>query len=393
VHVNLILILIFFILTQYSSIITFKQDYDYNSLIMKITLKEIAKLAGVSRGTVDRAINNRGQIAPEIKQRIIQIAEQHGYRKNIIASNLAKNKKISIDVILPDPDFDSFWEAPLKGIKNLEPQLSNFRFSLQYRFFRLDDSNSYSAALNDAIQSKPDGILTAPVFLKESMQYFKIAEQNNIPFICINSEINHTDIISYIGQNSFECGHIAGSLFDKHKTNGKDIIVLTLGHDTNNAVHINNKIEGLREYNSINKRGCTIQDYVIPDFENTEVLKQLVNRIEKRKDNIRGIFFTNSRAYKFLNATKLNQLLLPEVTYIGFDLVPENIALLKSNQLTYILNQSPQKQGYLGVMNFFNYFIYNRELSEKIYLPIDIVIKENCDTYLNSMNNIPDFLI
>jgi len=360
---------------------------------MKITLKEIAKLAGVSRGTVDRAINNRGQISPEIKQRIIQIAEQHGYRKNIIASNLAKNKKISIDVILPDPDFDSFWKAPLKGIKNLEPQLSNFRFSIQYRFFRLDDSNSYSAALNDAIQSKPDGILTAPVFLKESMQYFKIAEQNNIPFICINSEINHTDIISYIGQNSFECGHIAGSLFDMHKTNGKDIIVLTLGHDTNNAVHINNKIKGLREYNSINQCGFTIQDYVISDFENTKVLKQLVNKIEKRKDNIRGVFFTNSRAYKFLNATNLYRLLLPEVTYIGFDLIPENIALLKSNQLTYILNQSPQKQGYLGIMNFFNYFIYNRELSEKIYLPIDIVIKENCDAYLNSMNDIPDFLI
>lgn len=360
---------------------------------MKITLKEIAKLAGVSRGTVDRAINNRGQIAPEIKIRIIKIAEQHGYRKNIIASNLAKNKKISIDVILPDPDFDSYWKEPLRGIKNLEPQLSNFRFSLRYRFFRLNNSDSYSSALNDAIQSKPDGILTAPVFLKESMQYFRIAEQNNIPFICINSEINHTDIISYIGQNSFEGGQIAGSLFDKHKTKGNEIIVLTLGHDTNNAVHINNKIKGLQEYNSTNRCGFKVQDYVISDFENVEILKQYANKIEKRKNNIKGILFTNSRAYKFLNATKLNQLLLPGITYIGFDLVPENITLLKSNKLTYILNQSPQKQGYLGLMNFFNYFIHNRKLSEKIYLPIDIVIKENCDSYLNSMNNIPDFLI
>jgi len=355
---------------------------------MKITLKEIARLAGVSRGTVDRAINNRGQIAPEIKQRIIKIAEQHGYRKNIIASNLAKNKKINIDIILPDPDIDSFWKEPLKGIKNLESQLSNFRFSLQYRFFKIDDSDTYSAALNDTIQSKPDGVLIAPGFLKETMQYFKIAEQNNIPFVCINSEINHVDIISYIGQNSFECGQIAGSLFDKRKTNGKDIIVLTLGYE-----HINHKIKGLQEYNSLNQCGFKIHDYTISDFENTDILKQYANKIEKIKDSIKGILFTNSRAYKFLNATNLNQLLLPEVTYIGFDLLPENIALLKSNKLTYILNQSPQKQGYLGVMSFFNYFIYNHELTEKIYLPIDIVIKENCDTYLNSINDIPDFLI
>ncbi len=355
---------------------------------MKITLKEIAKLAGVSRGTVDRAINNRGQIAPDIKQRIIEIAERHGYKKNIIASNLAKNKKINIDIILPNPKLDSFWKAPVKGIKNLEPQLSNFRFSLQYRFYKIDNSDSYSAALNDAIQSKPDGILIAPGFLKETMQYFKIAEQNNIPFICINSEINHTEIISYIGQNSYECGQIAGSLFDKRKTGGKDIVVLTLGYE-----HINNKIKGLEEYNIVNKCGFNIHNYVITDFENTDTYKKYVEKIEKIKGSIKGILFTNSRAYKFLNTTNLNQLLEPEVTYIGFDLIPENIKLLKSNKLTYILNQSPQKQGYLGVINFFYYFIYNRELPEKIYLPIDIVIKESCDTYLNSLNDIPDFLI
>ena len=41
---------------------------------MAITLQQIADLAGVSRGTVDRALNNRGRIKPEVEQRIKKIA-------------------------------------------------------------------------------------------------------------------------------------------------------------------------------------------------------------------------------------------------------------------------------------------------------------------------------
>ena len=45
---------------------------------MAITLQQIADLAGVSRGTVDRALNNRGRIKPEVEQRIKKIAKDVG---------------------------------------------------------------------------------------------------------------------------------------------------------------------------------------------------------------------------------------------------------------------------------------------------------------------------
>ena len=43
------------------------------------TIQQIAELAGVSRGTVDRALNNRGRINPEVAKRIEQIANEIGY--------------------------------------------------------------------------------------------------------------------------------------------------------------------------------------------------------------------------------------------------------------------------------------------------------------------------
>ena len=45
---------------------------------MAVTLKQIAEIAGVSRGTVDRALHNRGRVSPEVAARLRQIAQEQG---------------------------------------------------------------------------------------------------------------------------------------------------------------------------------------------------------------------------------------------------------------------------------------------------------------------------
>lgn len=68
---------------------------------MPITVKEIARLAGVSRGTVDRALKNRGGISEKTKKRILEIAEQYDYKSNIIGKALVySGKPIHISAIL-----------------------------------------------------------------------------------------------------------------------------------------------------------------------------------------------------------------------------------------------------------------------------------------------------
>ena len=54
------------------------------------TIKDIAKLCGVSEGTVDRAINDRAGINPETKKRIMEVVEQMNYKPDRIAQSLAK---------------------------------------------------------------------------------------------------------------------------------------------------------------------------------------------------------------------------------------------------------------------------------------------------------------
>ena len=46
---------------------------------MKATIRSIAAEAGVSRGTVDRVLNNRPHVDPEVRQRVLRVAAGQGY--------------------------------------------------------------------------------------------------------------------------------------------------------------------------------------------------------------------------------------------------------------------------------------------------------------------------
>ena len=59
---------------------------------MAVTLKQIAELAGVSRGTVDRALYNRGRVKPEVADRIRKIADDLGYQPNRAGNDAPTNE-------------------------------------------------------------------------------------------------------------------------------------------------------------------------------------------------------------------------------------------------------------------------------------------------------------
>ncbi|MFQ9799464.1 MAG: helix-turn-helix domain-containing protein [Clostridia bacterium] len=60
----------------------------------KITSDELARLCGVSQGTIDRALNNRPGISPKTKQKVLQMAKDHGFIKNQYASSLSRGHPI-----------------------------------------------------------------------------------------------------------------------------------------------------------------------------------------------------------------------------------------------------------------------------------------------------------
>ena len=82
-----------------------------------VTIKKIADLCGVSRGTVDRVINNRGNVKPETKELVLNMAKQLGYKPNPAGKALSARKKHPVVGVLLSSEGNPFFDEVIRGIK------------------------------------------------------------------------------------------------------------------------------------------------------------------------------------------------------------------------------------------------------------------------------------
>ncbi|MBW5447758.1 LacI family DNA-binding transcriptional regulator [Cohnella sp. CFH 77786] len=75
---------------------------------MAVTIKDVARKAGVSPSTVSRVISNHPRISPETSRRVKEIMKQLGYHSNIMARSLVSNKTFTLGMILPRPAEELF---------------------------------------------------------------------------------------------------------------------------------------------------------------------------------------------------------------------------------------------------------------------------------------------
>lgn len=81
-----------------------------------VTIKDVAKLAGVSISTVSRVINDSKPVTDEVKQRVLDVIKETGYVPNPLARSLVTKKSKLIGVIVPEVS-DSFVNEILNGIE------------------------------------------------------------------------------------------------------------------------------------------------------------------------------------------------------------------------------------------------------------------------------------
>ncbi len=76
----------------------------------KTRIKDIARLAGVSIGTIDRVLHNRGEVAEKTRQKVLSILKETNYSPNLMAQALKSKKRFHLVSLLPEPEPDNpFW--------------------------------------------------------------------------------------------------------------------------------------------------------------------------------------------------------------------------------------------------------------------------------------------
>lgn len=348
----------------------------------RIRIKDIAKKAGVSTGTVDRVIHNRGNVSPKARQKVQEVMQELDYEPNIIASTLAYNRTVEIAALMPDPSTDKYWSYPLRGIQKAAQAYQHFGVQVKPYFFNLFDAETFLQIGQDILDSKPDALLFPPVFQKESIHLLKILEERDIAVSCINTDVEGGRVLSYVGQDSYQSGVLAGKLLNIAHTHPQKSLVLHLGNDTTNAKHLIDKERGIKDYYTNKFAGeAPVIGAHFDDFDDEKALRSFFMDLLSKNPDLSGVFITNSRAYKLIKALK--GLDISHLRIIGFDLLPENLAYLEEQKISFLINQNSAQQGYLGVMNIVNKLIYKKEVDRIQYLPLDIVVTENASYYLD----------
>lgn len=336
-----------------------------------ITIKEIAEKAGVSIGTVDRVIHNRGRVSASTKEKIRRIMESEGYRTNIVASQLSNSRKTILSIIMPHPhQNDRFWEMIKEGIDEAVNKLSFLKLDHTYHFYDRYDSRSFRDSFEKALDLDPSGLLLPPILADETKAFeSRIPEDTKVIFF--NSDLPGFRRIASIGQDSYESGRTAGRLMDM-MTGGKGNIAVIEVEPKD--FHINTRAAGFKDYMKENCL-CRIFSYLLPPENHQSEFEETVRRILKEHNDLKGLFVPNSSVHFFAER-------LPgRVRIIGYDLVRANALMLEKGKIDFLINQLPRKQGELAMEYLIKSTVLQEDVESETRLPIEIICKENLKSY------------
>ncbi len=340
------------------------------------TIKDIAKLAKVSRGTVDRVIHERGKVSDEARKKVKIVLEQIEYEPNLLAKSLKNQKGWTITAMIPDSALDEYWKQVIDGIKEFEEEYRGFGLEVSVVSFASDNPDSFVSATTSLLDNPPNAVLIAPLFLHESIEFLEQLQKLDIPFITINNEIQDVPSLSFIGQDLIRSGRTAANLIEQCTPSLTDVLILNLSEDPHNASHISHKSQGLRAY--FNETNIDIKEITLGNID--VELEPKLRQMFSDKSNTVGVFITTSKAH--LVAPQIKKW-SPGSAIVGFDLIPQNIELLENKTINFLINQNPSRMAFEGLQKFADNFVYGKKVTDHHYLPIDIVTSENIKSYTN----------
>jgi LacI family transcriptional regulator len=347
----------------------------------KARIKDIATMAGVSIGTVDRVIHNRGEVAEETRIRVQRILTETNYSPNLMAQVLKSKKRYHLVSLLPaSTNNNQFWKKHPLGMNRAIEELEPFPVTLSQVTFDMQSEEDFMEKTGTVLKQKPDGVLLAPIFESESITFCSQLQKDKVPFVFVDGYISNSGFLAYTGEDIFQSGRVAGQLTDIITPDKDDILIVTIARNIKNVHHLKHRTEGFMSY--FEKSGRNTGKKIILNISDPapHAVKSSMDQAFIENPGIRSIFITGSRSY--LIALYLLKKGFESINLIGYDLLDTNVKFLKSGIIRFLIGQRPEEQTYKGIKKLFE-FISMHKIPDKIeYLPVDIVTSENVDFFL-----------
>ncbi|MDD3337708.1 MAG: LacI family DNA-binding transcriptional regulator [Lachnospiraceae bacterium] len=147
-----------------------------------VTMKDVAKLAGVSQPTVSYVINGTASISPEVTERVLRAIEETGYQPNAFAQNLKRSSSSTIAVLIPDL-VNPYYASVSQEIEQYLSQKGYFT----YLACSNSDPATEESYIKSFLQHKVSGIL---IFSLVNRQLYKLIANTGTPMVLLDDQSN-----------------------------------------------------------------------------------------------------------------------------------------------------------------------------------------------------------
>ncbi len=335
----------------------------------KLTIRQIAKLAGVSRSTVSRVINDHPNVSPETREQVLKVVEETGFRPDPIARSLSSRRADIIGLVIPLA-IQSLFEDPFfpRLTQGISETCNRYDYTLS--LFLLH-SPEQEAKLYPRISRRQflDGVIVTATLSDDPL--IPQLRANRVPFVLHG---RHQDPrVSFVEIDNVTGAHTAVTHLIRLGRRRIALITGPLG-----SLAAEDRKQGY--LNALIERRVPVdKDLIIHgDFTEISSYEAMQRLLDKGPDAV--FVASDSMAMGALRALREAGKRVPEeVAVVGFDDMPQ--AATADPPLTTI-RQPIQRAGALAVEMLMDILENGSEPVRRIILPTELVIRSSCGSQL-----------
>lgn len=330
---------------------------------MAVTIKQIAEVAQVSRGTVDRALNHRPGVRAEVAARVRQIADDLGYKPDVAARSLASKRYVRKKIgILLCSEGNPFFKDVLQGIDNARQELNHLGVESEVKSIKGFDVQAQIEKIEEFVREGIDGLVLTPVNAPEVAEKLNSVIAGGVHVVTINTDIPGVRRMAYVGCDYVTGGCVAGELLGMMSNGLKERVVIIIG--SRRVLAQEQRLHGIRRILKKDFPNITVEA-VLENEEDDGKCYELVKRLLQEDRELTGICFAAAGVAGGIRAIKEAELerKLQIITYDLTEIIQEN---MKNGMIAATVCQEPYQQGYRGVDIMGKYLLLGQKPSKSV---------------------------
>lgn len=329
---------------------------------MAVTSQQIAELAGVSRGTVDRALHNRGRVNPEVAARILKIAEELGYRPNANGQALVRARQgLRLGVILQSAETPTMQDVAA-GVRQAAGTLENAGVTVELREIQGRDTGRVLREMDDLTRAGAAGFAIASNNTPDLIGRIDWLHGQGIPVVTLNTDAPGSRRICFVGMDNYRAGQTAAGLILEMLPAGG--LVFPIAGHVNNGAH-NSRLRGfldtLEAEGGDNIRLLPFQ----PCFDRDDYAHEITQHILRENPSLACVYITSNGQQGACRAIE-EEHRRGRVRVVAYDLNAPNRKLLQSGALSFVLDQMAFEQGSRSLRILYQYLISGRQPEQEL---------------------------